>query len=171
VKNVKLCCAGTLGDAIKRQRGQRFSDSYIWKALLHVLLALHHVHSRKVSRCPACTRNLTRARILNYTQVLHRDIKAQNIFIAANGAIKIGDLGVAKLLGTRMQVRATLLPPASKIARVISAQLPSLRAQIPRDFLQFATTVVGTPYYLSPELCEGKPYNEKSDIWAIGVLL
>jgi NIMA (never in mitosis gene a)-related kinase len=37
--------------------------------------------------------------------------------------------------------------------------------------LQFATTVVGTPYYLSPELCEGKPYNEKSDIWAIGVLL
>jgi NIMA (never in mitosis gene a)-related kinase len=31
--------------------------------------------------------------------------------------------------------------------------------------------VVGTPYYLSPELCEGKPYNEKSDIWAIGVLL
>ncbi len=30
---------------------------------------------------------------------------------------------------------------------------------------------MGTPYYLSPELCEGKPYNEKSDIWAIGVLL
>ena len=40
-----------------------------------------------------------------------------------------------------------------------------------RGCLQFATTVVGTPYYLSPELCEGKPYNEKSDIWAIGVLL
>lgn len=35
----------------------------------------------------------------------------------------------------------------------------------------FASTLVGTPYYLSPELCEGKPYNEKSDIWAVGVVL
>ena len=32
----------------------------------------------------------------------------------------------------------------------------------------FAQSAVGTPYYLSPELCEGKPYNHKSDVWAIG---
>lgn len=32
----------------------------------------------------------------------------------------------------------------------------------------FAKTFVGTPYYLSPEICEEKPYNEKSDIWALG---
>ena len=30
----------------------------------------------------------------------------------------------------------------------------------------FARTIVGTPYYLSPELCEDKPYNEKSDACA-----
>ena len=35
----------------------------------------------------------------------------------------------------------------------------------------FARTIVGTPYYLSPELCEDKPYNEKSDVWALGVVL
>ncbi|CAJ0584488.1 unnamed protein product, partial [Mesorhabditis spiculigera] len=34
-----------------------------------------------------------------------------------------------------------------------------------------ATTLVGTPHYLSPEMCEGKPYNEKSDMWAIGCIL
>ncbi len=34
-----------------------------------------------------------------------------------------------------------------------------------------AFTVVGTPCYISPELCEGKPYNQKSDIWAVGCVL
>jgi len=35
----------------------------------------------------------------------------------------------------------------------------------------FANTVVGTPYYLSPEMCEEKPYNEKTDVWAMGCLI
>ena len=34
-----------------------------------------------------------------------------------------------------------------------------------------AFTVVGTPCYISPELCEGKPYNTKSDVWALGCVL
>lgn len=32
-------------------------------------------------------------------------------------------------------------------------------------------TIVGTPYYLSPELLQNKPYSFKNDIWALGVLL
>jgi NIMA (never in mitosis gene a)-related kinase len=34
-----------------------------------------------------------------------------------------------------------------------------------------ATAMIGTPYYLSPEMVEGKPYSTKADIWALGVLL
>lgn len=34
-----------------------------------------------------------------------------------------------------------------------------------------AKTVVGTPYYLSPEIIESMPYSFKSDVWSLGVLL
>jgi serine/threonine protein kinase len=34
-----------------------------------------------------------------------------------------------------------------------------------------AKTVIGTPYYLSPEICEDKPYDKKSDVWSLGCVL
>eukprot|EP00667_Euglena_gracilis_P012874 EG_transcript_13247 len=34
-----------------------------------------------------------------------------------------------------------------------------------------AHTVCGTPYYFSPELCQGQAYSNKSDIWSLGVIL
>ena len=34
-----------------------------------------------------------------------------------------------------------------------------------------AKTFVGTPYFLSPEIINNQPYDNKSDIWALGVLL
>ena len=34
-----------------------------------------------------------------------------------------------------------------------------------------ASTCVGTPLYLAPELCEGKEYKEKGDVWSLGAIL
>ncbi|KAK4315909.1 hypothetical protein Pmani_012896 [Petrolisthes manimaculis] len=45
------------------------------------------------------------------------------------------------------------------ISRVLSS---------PRDL---ATTLVGTPYYMSPEQLASRPYNHKSDVWALGCVL
>ena len=36
---------------------------------------------------------------------------------------------------------------------------------------EIANTVVGTPYYMSPEVCENKPFSFKSDVWALGCVL
>jgi len=36
---------------------------------------------------------------------------------------------------------------------------------------ELAHTRVGTPYYLSPEIIRKQPYNYKTDIWSLGVLL
>ncbi|XP_051822326.1 serine/threonine-protein kinase Nek1 isoform X2 [Antechinus flavipes] len=44
-------------------------------------------------------------------------------------------------------------------------------ARVLNSTLELARTCIGTPYYLSPEICENKPYNNKSDIWALGCVL
>ncbi|KAJ4462700.1 putative Serine/threonine-protein kinase Nek8 [Paratrimastix pyriformis] len=107
---------GNLCEYLKSEQPHSLPEDTVWKFFIQIGLGLHHIHSSKI---------------------LHRDIKTLNIFLDADNTVKIGDLGVAKLMGTA----------------------------------SFAHTLVGTPYYLSPELCENKPYNEKSDIWAYGCVL
>ncbi|KAF0294367.1 Serine/threonine-protein kinase Nek1 [Amphibalanus amphitrite] len=40
-----------------------------------------------------------------------------------------------------------------------------------RSTQELATTAIGTPYYLSPEICQRQPYNHKSDQWAVGCIV
>lgn len=76
-------------------------------------------------------------RYLHHQHILHRDLKAKNIFIKANH-VKLGDFGISKILmGTA----------------------------------DMATTFVGTPYYMSPEVIKHDKYNDKSDIWSLGCIL
>ncbi|KAL9654085.1 hypothetical protein ABK040_011629 [Willaertia magna] len=44
-------------------------------------------------------------------------------------------------------------------------------SKVLQSTMECARTLVGTPYYLSPELCQEKPYNNKSDIWSLGCIL
>jgi NIMA (never in mitosis gene a)-related kinase len=87
--------------------------------------------------------------------ILHRDIKAMNIFLRFQNQIKIGDLGLAKQY--------------TRKAEELSIRLANSTVE---NFEIEATRQVGTPYYLAPELFspEGK-YSPKSDIWAVGVIL
>ena len=44
-------------------------------------------------------------------------------------------------------------------------------AKVLKNTRDLARTQIGTPYYFSPEICDGKPYNNKSDVWSLGVVL
>lgn len=65
---------------------------------------------------------------LHEKRILHRDLKTQNIFLTKTNIIKVGDLGIAKVLESQNDM---------------------------------ASTLIGTPYYMSPELFSNKPYNHK----------
>ena len=44
-------------------------------------------------------------------------------------------------------------------------------ARVLKKIMEKAKTMVGTPYYISPEIVEGRPYSQMTDIWSIGVVL
>jgi hypothetical protein len=46
-----------------------------------------------------------------------------------------------------------------------------LLSQVLDGTMDFAQTCIGTPYYMSPEIFQNKPYSYKSDVWALGCVL
>ncbi|XP_034417367.1 serine/threonine-protein kinase Nek5 isoform X2 [Cyclopterus lumpus] len=115
---MEYCGGGDLMKKIKMQRGVFFTGEQVVDWFVQICLGLKHIHDRKI---------------------LHRDIKAQNIFLTNGGMkAKLGDFGIARMLNNTMEL---------------------------------ARTCVGTPYYLSPEICESRPYNNKTDIWSLGCVL
>jgi len=40
-----------------------------------------------------------------------------------------------------------------------------------RNSEDLCQTSIGTPYFISPEICSKIPYDHKSDIWSLGCIL
>lgn len=73
--------------------------------------------------------------------VIHRDIKPGNLMLGSRGQVKIADFGIA-----------------------LATQDLSKKLTSTGEF-------VGTPGYLSPEVCLGKPVDQRSDIFSLGIVL
>jgi serine/threonine protein kinase len=76
--------------------------------------------------------------------IIHRDIKPDNLMLAADGRIKVVDFGLA----------------------AISAHHPLAQGSSSR--LTSEGVILGTPHYMAPEQWEGKEVDERSDVYSLG---
>ncbi len=94
---MELCEMGDVHQLLKRQSATAppsfLSENQLWHLFLHTALGLHYLHARKI---------------------LHRDLKTMNLFVNAEGNIKIGDLGVAKMLTTQSAMANTAVGTVRK---------------------------------------------------------
>ncbi|MEP6781939.1 MAG: protein kinase [Gemmatimonadaceae bacterium] len=106
----------------------------------------------------AIAKQLLRALVVAHEhQVIHGDLKPQNLLIDANGLLKVTDFGVARLMrGSR----------ASQSTR-------DARGSDQSKFNNFRLTgaVLGTPEYMAPEQLIGEASSVRTDIYATGAVL
>ena len=75
--------------------------------------------------------------------IIHRDLKPSNVLIESSGRVRLMDFGVAYL------------------------HEPTQEADQAHD----EESIVGTPYYMSPEQLAGKTPDQRSDLYSLGVVM
>jgi hypothetical protein len=100
---------GVIEDAI-------FTEAQISRVCRDIVSALAKMHERNI---------------------IHRDIKSDNVLIGSDGVVKLTDFGFAAVTEGRLGKRSTM---------------------------------VGTPYWMAPEVVTKQPYTSAVDIWSLGIM-
>jgi p21-activated kinase 1 len=94
---------------------------------------------------------------LHRHQVIHRDIKSDNVLLSMNGDIKLSEWRGFECFSFFFFVYGGFVADFGFCAQISEAN--SKR-----------TTMVGTPYWMAPEVVTRKEYGPKVDIWSLGIM-
>jgi serine/threonine protein kinase len=79
--------------------------------------------------------------------IIHRDLKTANCALGADGEVKVLDFGLA------------------------TRSLTQLGQEVTQSLSHGSASLVGTPAYMAPEIIRGQRADERSDLWALGVIM
>lgn len=141
---MEYCDEGDLGNILKKKKklGLNIDEEDVISIFIQLLDALNYCHTRN-------------------NRVLHRDIKPQNIFMIAPSLSELKNK-----IYEGSSISYNVEKPEQKTTIVKLGDFGLARYLSGRN--QLATTHVGTPYYMSPEVLGKGQYDEKSDIWSLG---
>ncbi|KAI9314293.1 kinase-like domain-containing protein [Dichotomocladium elegans] len=90
---------------------------------------------------------------LHRNMIIHRDVKAANILLDQLGIVKLADFGASNYYHQHERQQQ------SKFLEALAVDHGSRSCK----------SFIGTPCWMAPEVIQNLPYNEKVDLWALGI--